>query len=115
MKKFTLPLLATSLALVLGLLVLSPAQNAEARAPQPHELNPDEPGVLCWNAHVSADTDNDAVADFGWNVATGPDPDVCISTMQTMVIQANSQGWTVYDRGCTSYTESPACTIESIN
>ena len=45
MKKFMLPLLATTLALVFALLVLAPAQNAEARDPQPHEVDPDEPAA----------------------------------------------------------------------
>jgi len=115
MKKLVLPLLATTLAVVLALLVLSPAQNAEARNTQPHEDDPSNPGVLCWGAHLGVDRNGDAVPDLGWNVGVGQNPDACTYALQQMTSIAESNGWTIYTKSCFSYTESPECTIDNIN
>ncbi|MEM8996006.1 MAG: hypothetical protein AAGF23_14565 [Acidobacteriota bacterium] len=114
MKKLVLPLLAATLVLVSALFVLAPAQTAEARAPQPHELDPDVPGVTCWDAHLSVDSNNDHVFDLGWNVASGPDYNFCLDVLTDMIQHAKNMGWTYENAHCYSYTASPACRIESI-
>ncbi|MEM8932621.1 MAG: hypothetical protein AAGE94_15670 [Acidobacteriota bacterium] len=108
MKKLTLSAAATALAIAaVCAVMLIPAQDAEAY----RYIDPVDAIYLCYGAGLTVDTDGNGTWDLGWNEHAGGNPTTCNSVLNSMINQAQINGWAYTDPTCYTFTSDRPCRI----